>query len=89
MLQLIDESSELSLLDRRVTAFGVGVEAFRRNIMDELEKSTELATASELRRAAVLEGDLPLVKVNRRLSFWPFACELSSPLASSGLPELE
>ena len=72
MLQLSDESSELSLLERRVTAFGVGVDAFRRlTIMDELEKSTDDATASELRRVAVLEGDLPLVKVNRRLILLP------------------
>ena len=95
MLQLSDDdSSELSLLERRVTVFAaaVGMDDFRRRKSTEVEeKSTVGVMASELRRVADLEddGDLPLVNVNRRLSLWVLVSVFSALFASSGLPVKE
>ena len=84
MLQFIDESSELSLFEIRVTPFEVGVDAFRRRKRFE-EKSEEGVTASELRLVPDLEGDLLRVKVKRRLILWLLVRVFSALLASSGL----
>ena len=80
----MEESSELSLFERRVTPFEVGVEALRRRKRLE-EKSAEGGAASELRRVPDFEGDLLLVKVKRRLSLWLFVRVFSALFASSGL----
>ena len=84
MLQFMEDSSELSLLERTVTAFEVGVDTLRRwKILEE--NSVEGVTASEFRRVPDLPGDLLLVKVNRRLSLSLLVRVFSALLASSGL----
>jgi hypothetical protein len=83
MLQLIEESSELSRFERRVTAFEVGVEALRRRKRLE-ENSAEGVMASEFLRVPDF-GDLLLVNVNRRLILWPFVSVFSALFDSSGL----
>ena len=83
MLQFIEDSSELSLLERSVTAFALGVDSLRRRKRFE-ENSPEGVTASEFRRWLDL-GDLVLVKVNRRLTLLLLVSVFSALLASSGL----
>ena len=83
MLQFIDDSSELSLLEVRETTFAPWVDSFRRRKRFD-ENSPDCVTASEFRRVPDL-GDLDLVKVNRRLTLLLLVSVFSALLASSGL----